>query len=397
MTKPLHVCHIVLGLDVGGMENGLVNLIRSLDESAFRHTVISLLGRGHYSAILEKMSVTIMEPERKPAGGHLRYYWNVYCLLKSLKPDIVHTRNLPTCDLAPIARAAGVRTVVHSEHGLDMLELSAKSRRYVWLRRCVRPFVCEYLTLGKELTDWLERRVGVSRGAITPVYNGVDSVAFRPRDAAERATLRAAHLPSGWPGKAIVIGSAGRLSAIKSHDTLIRAVALLRSRSPETFQKLRILLIGDGPMRPALESLAAELDCSDQLHITGFRKDVSDLLATLDVFILSSHREGISNTLLEAMATGLPVIATAVGGNVELVADRRTGLLIEPSKPGALADAISEIVTNPALAATVARTARKATQEHYTWQKMAATYSHVYQRAVDRANGPISTEEPTET
>jgi sugar transferase (PEP-CTERM/EpsH1 system associated) len=183
--------------------------------------------------------------------------------------------------------------------------------------------------MSKDLAGWLQDCIGVSPGKVRQLYNGVDTDRFSPIDRAVVA-----------PPESIVVGTVGRLDPVKNQARLLRAVAEIRRQHPQLTARLRLLIVGDGPLRASLESLAVELRMEGIVEFAGARADTPDLLRRMDLFVLPSINEGISNTVLEAMASGLPVVAARVGGNPELVSDGVTGCLYDPAPESALPQAL---------------------------------------------------------
>jgi glycosyltransferase involved in cell wall biosynthesis len=188
-------------------------------------------------------------------------------------------------------------------------------------------------------------------------------------------------LPAVMLGEELfVLGTVGRVRPIKDHATLLQAIALLLARRPEWRQRLRLALVGDGPLLVELKNLADGLGIADLVWFAGARNDVSDLLQAMDLFVLPSLNEGISNTLLEAMATGLPVLATAVGGNVELVDVGVVGDTFTPGDAGRLATLIESYVADPARSAAHGAAARRRVLLQFSLQAMVAAYQDIYQK-----------------
>ncbi len=226
---------------------------------------------------------------------------------------------------------------VHGEHGRDMYDLHGRRFKYNLLRRGIRPLVGHYIAVSKDLERWLLETVRVPRGRVTQIYNGVDCASLPPEGRA-----RARDAEAVFPRDAIVVGSVGRMAAVKDFTMLVKAF-LRSSGKPSLRDRLRLLIVGDGDSREACLRLLREGNAADLAWLPGERPDVPDLMRCMDVFVLPSLGEGISNTILEAMATGLPVVATAVGGNPELVEPGVTGSLVPPGDVGAMAKAIRRL------------------------------------------------------
>jgi sugar transferase (PEP-CTERM/EpsH1 system associated) len=238
-----------------------------------------------------------------------------------------------------------------------------------------------YITVSKDLEDYLIRRVGISASRISQIYNGVDTERFSPTQ-----TKPAGLLPPNFLGNShVVIGTVGRIQPVKDQATLIRAFAELLRTSPDIAQQARLAIVGDGPLLGALRDLVRSLGLSDLTWLPGARTDIPDVLRTFDVFVLPSLAEGISNTILEAMSSGVPVVATAVGGNIELVQDGRWGRLFKVGDVTTLAQILGEYVVNPSLRAAHANTARQVAVERFGLGAMTENYQALYEALCWRA------------
>lgn len=368
------IAHVVYRLDVGGLENGLVNLINRMQGDRYRHAIVCLT---HYTdfreRIQKKVPVFAME---KREGKDPSLYFRLWRLFRSLQPDIVHTRNLATLEAQLPAFLAGVRYRIHGEHGRDVHDLDNMSRKYRLLRAAFRPLVQRYIPLSRDLQHYLVNDVGVAARKIVPICNGVDADLFRAAsDRVDRRTL----LPHGFgDGDALVIGTVGRLEAVKDQVTLARAFIELASSHPADRRRLRLVIVGDGSLREKVESEIAGAGLEDQVWFPGKRDDIPQLLRSFDVFVLPSLGEGISNTILEAMATGLPVVATDVGGNGELVRVGDTGFLVPRADPVAMAEALGRYLEDSALRVAHGRSARERVEQEFSIDRMVDRYTRVY-------------------
>ncbi len=370
------ICHIIHKLDYGGLENGVVNLINWMPPDRYRHAVLCLSHATGFRERIRRPDVPIIEIGKRP-GKDPGAYLRVWRALRRLRPWLVHTRNLPAVDMGFVARLAGVRRVVHSEHGLDALELQGRHPRYNRLRRATRPLVGRYLGMSEDLRAWLNQEVGIPLSAVSVIYNGVDTARFAP---GPRPRHR---LPDGFaPDDALIVGTVGRLEPVKDQVTLalafVRVVQDHLQDRPELAARLRLLVVGDGALRAGMESVLAAAGLADRAWLPGFLDDTPDLYRCLDLFCLPSLREGISNTLLEAMASGLPVVATRVGGNPELVVEGDTGLLVPAADPPALAAAMADLLTDPARLAACGQAARERALGRFSQEAMIRGYTALY-------------------
>jgi sugar transferase (PEP-CTERM/EpsH1 system associated) len=378
-SRPL-IAHVVYRFDVGGLENGVVNLINHMPPDSYRHAVIALTEITDFRKRIKRDDVTFIALG-KPPGQTARIFPRLWRLFRQLRPAIVHTRNLGTLETQVPAWAAGVRARIHGEHGRDVGDLDGSNVKYQWIRRFYRPFVTRYIALSRDLEHYLTAVVGVPRERVTQLYNGVDTTRFRP-SSGERESI--AGCPFGAPGEWL-IGTVGRMQEVKDQLNLTRAFILLLRARPEWVSRLRMILIGDGPLRRQCQELLDAAGLAALAWLPGERSDVPELLRSLDCFVLPSLAEGISNTILEAMGSGLPVIATDVGGNADLVDAGRTGIIVPPADPQALATAIGTLAQDVQKARDMGAAGRALVMERFSMESMTNAYAAVYDASTGRS------------
>ncbi len=385
--KPL-IAHVLYRLDTGGMERMLITLIQNT-RLHYRHAVICLEGYGALRASLAPDDVQCIALHKKP-GKDWRCYARLWCALRHLKPAIVHTYNFGALDMAPVAKLAGVRRVIHAERGRDAADPNGKSRKYRRMRRWLLPLIDRYVTVSEDLQKWLIRDVRIPRARVTWIPNGIDAVPFEEaRSARSKPRLLNTFAPLG----SVLIGTIGRLDPVKDQLGLIEAFHRLCEQLPDSRERLRLVLVGEGPQRKALEARVANADLAAQVRLLGNRTDVAALLGEFDVFALSSIAEGMPGAVLEAMASGLPVVATRVGGVGEVVVDGVTGTLVEASNPAALAQALRRYVGDESLRRQHGDAGRERVEQHFSLHAMLAGYTALYDEVLagrDRAS-PSST------
>lgn len=336
MNSVPRVVHVIQHLAMGGMENGIVNLINYTPADRIAHAVVCLSHYTDFRARITNPDVPVVALHKQP-GVDPAIYPRLWRTFRELRPDIVHSRNLPAVDCAPISRAAGVIAHVHGEHGWDVHDLHGTQAKYLRYRRWMRPFVSRYVAVSRDIERWLVERVGVRAACITQIYNGVDVDRFAPRTADYQ---RPEGAPFGLVDDTVVIGSVGRLQAVKDPLQLARAFGAAAAASAEFRRLARFVWVGDGPLRDALEAELTNCGVRELAWLPGARRDVPELLRMLDLFVCPSLNEGISNGILEAMASGLSVVATDVGGNGELVAVGVSGELVPAGDTNAMAQAL---------------------------------------------------------
>lgn len=363
-TAPVvHVAHIIFRFDFGGLENGLVNLVNELPPERYRHSIISLTRATEIATRLRRGQVEVYALDKRP-GKDPSAYWRLYRLLRRLRPDVVHTRNLGTLDCQPVAWAAGVPRRIHGEHGWDVSDPDGSKRKSRLMRRALMPFVGEWIALSRELEGWLAATVGVPVARITRICNGVDVHRFQASAAPDTQT-------------ALEFGTVTRFSEIKDPLNTLAAFARLLGSHPHA-ARARLTMVGDGPLLEPAQRWAREAGIADKVLFPGSQLDVAPWLRRFHVFVLGSRREGISNTILEAMASGLPVIATDTGGNPELVASGTTGFLVPPGDAQALAAAMVRYLDEPDLVERHGTHASARAREQFSIERMVAAYDSLY-------------------
>ncbi len=368
------VAHILYRLDVGGLETVVVNLINHLPRDRFRHAVICLTSCGTFSERIDHPDVSF-HAMNKMEGKDPNIWFQMWRLLRRLKPDIVHSCNLAAMESVLPAAFAGVPVAIHAEHGRDTYDLDGSNRKYLLLRQMLTPFIDCFVPVSRDLEAWLIKRVRVPENKIRLIVNGIDLVGHPPREGPREPLPREGFAPQGT----FVIGSVGRLWAVKDQANLIRAFAHLNRRLAHGREVLRLVLIGDGPQRSLIEQLAEELEVAEQLWITGWRDDVPTLLRGLDLMVNPSLAEGTPLTILEAMAVGLPVVATRVGGVADLVIEGESGCLAPPGDSEALAWAMAGYLLDPANVARHGAVGRKRAEELFNLQRMVAEYQELFE------------------
>jgi sugar transferase (PEP-CTERM/EpsH1 system associated) len=376
--RPL-IAHVLYRFDTGGLENGVANLINRLSPTAYRHAVIALTEVTEFRRRVVPTDVTFVSMNKQPGSG-TRLLPAMWRLLRQLRPALVHTRNLAALEMQPAAWAAGVSGRIHSEHGRDIDDPDGSHPGYRRVRRMYSPFVSRYVALSGELERYLTESVGISALRVQRICNGVDASRFRPREA-ERPTI------AGCPfdGRAQWwVGTVGRMQEVKDQTLLARAFCRALELQPSLRDFARLLMVGEGPLRLQALEIIRQANAESLAWLPGERTDVPEVMRALDAFVLPSRAEGISNTVLEAMATGLPVIATNVGGNAELVKDGASGVLVPAQNVESLARAIVRLASNTHEGTAMGRVGRLEVEQRFSLEVMVAAYQELYERALWR-------------
>lgn len=361
------ILHLVYRFDIGGLESVIVNMINTLPDSCGRHVIVSLTDVNPDFAHRLRKDVTF-HALHKPPGNSLRLHRQLFALFRTLRPDIVHSYNLATLEYQVTAALAGVKRRIHAEHGRDIYDLDGSNKKYQWLRRLVNPCVQHWVPVSQELADWLVRTVRIPAAKVTRIYNGIDIRRFRPR-------------PEDAPPHPLFgVLTVGRMAPVKDQLTLIKAVEWLVRQEPARRPGLRLVIAGSGELEAQLSAYIAEHGLADCVVLPGAQADVLESLLQADLFVLPSLAEGIALTILEAMACGLPVIGTRVGGTPELVEPDGNGQLYAPRDYQRMAAGIAAYMDDRDLCRRHGTAGRRKVETGFSLEAMTQAYLALYQQ-----------------
>ncbi|MGI5310732.1 TIGR03088 family PEP-CTERM/XrtA system glycosyltransferase [Rheinheimera sp. WS51] len=372
----IHIAHLVWHFSTGGLENGMVNLINNLPGLGFKHSIITLTG---YDADFAKR-ITSSNVQfynlHKREGHDWRIFLVLNALLKKLQVDILHSRNLNTLELQLIGWWRKVPFRIHGEHGWDTSDIGGINKKYQFLRRLLTPFIHRFVCLSSESERYLRQKIAIPENKIQRICNGVDLAKFI------NATAASLTLPTNIQSREhpVLFGTVGRLATIKNQAYLLQAFASVMQKHPSLKLKAGLIIVGDGPNRFALEQLSQALQLSENIIFLGNRADIAAIMQRLDVFVLPSLAEGISNTMLEAMASATPVIATDVGGNADLLPKKlHPTNLVEVNNIQQLSEAMLGYLTTETRIRTDGLMCQNHCQKHFSLTAMVKQYQALYQ------------------
>jgi sugar transferase (PEP-CTERM/EpsH1 system associated) len=372
------IVHLIYRLDFGGLETLLVERINRMPASAYRHAIVCLTDfNPAFARKITRADVAIHALHKRPGqspGTHVA----LWRLLRELRPAVLNSYNLSAVEYGPVALLANVPVRINGAHGRDHDDPHGTHRKRNALRRLMVPFYdCCYAN-SAAMENWNRDAIGVPVHKSRMLPNGIDAERFHPR--MQHDPVR----PEGWPfaPEHLVIGTVGRVQAVKDHATLLDAFALLREQHPTL--PLRLAIVGDGPLLETLRARAASLGLQNAVWLPGARTDVAQILRSLHVFAMSSIAEGTPGSALEAMASGLPVVGTRVGGIPEVVDDGATGMLVPPSDPGAMAAALGQYAASAEMAARHGAAGRERVLRQYSMTAMVAAYQGMYDSLCER-------------
>jgi len=363
---PVRVLHLITELNIGGAEKVLSRLLSRLDRDRFALAVACLYGRdGLVADDIRSLGISITDLGMT-AKWRLDAFVRLYRLLHRQRPTILHTwmfhANVPG---RVLGRLAGVPIVISSERTMGQ-----EGGLRCWLNRVTAPLPDRVACVSESVAEFAAQTIGIPPAKLVVIPNGIPLEDFQPGDRSR------ARVDLGIPLRVVVAGTVGRLQPVKGTRHLLEAWSRLVSGHPDAI----LLLVGGGSQQAALERMSRHLGISEHVRFLGDRVDVPDLLRGMDIFVLPSLWEGMPNAALEAMAVGLPVVATAIGGTPEVVVDGVTGLLIPPGDPDALAQSIAHLLCDPDLRCRMGQAGRERVVNHFSVGRMVEQTTRLYER-----------------
>ena len=372
-SNKIHIAHIVYSFATGGLENGVVNLINQLPEAEFQHSIICITD--HDTEFVTRINTTNVQifDLHKPAGKGLGWLYRCWRLLRQLQPDICHTRNLNPLEAQLVAWLAGIKVRIHGEHGWDVNDLNGGNKKNQLIKKLFKPFIQQYIALSKQSLAYLSEQIGVPANRLNHICNGVDIEKFHPQ--VEAADFGFANQQADT----VTFGTVGRAVAVKNQQHLLKAFIKLKQSDAPGAKQAKLVIVGDGVLRNELAALAAQFEFAEDICLAGQRADIPQAMAAMDVFILPSLAEGISNTILEAMATGLPVIATNVGGNPDLILPQhQASHLIDVDDVTGLCQVMIDYIGDKQRLATDSALVRQHCEKYFSIDAMVTNYHRIY-------------------
>ena len=369
-TRPTRVMHITQDLGVGGLERVIVLLCRTLDRERFEPSVLCLRKAGDFAAELmaEGIPVHVLPWSRE----ELDYFAfrKVGRILREQRIDVIHSHNTgPFFHGALGATLAGVKTHIHTDHARPFPD----SMRWMVAEHLLSYLAYRVVGVSDDTTHNLRHYEKIPEGKLATIPNGIDLQPIRSDASQLRQELGIA---PGTP----VIGTAGRLTHQKGMEFLVQAAEILRPRFPD----FRVLIVGEGKgnEQAELQEMVDRAGLQDHVHLLGLRMDIPDLLALFDIYALPSRWEGLPMAILEAMAAGLPIVGSAVGGVPTAVREGVNGFLVEPEDAASLAGSLERLLNDPHLRRRMGEAGRKRYEASFTARQMTRRYEKLYLREV---------------
>ena len=367
----IRVLHVVLDMDLGGLQRVVNILVRNMDQSVFTPSVCCLDRGGLFLEGLEQDGFETTVLGRRPGLFDARLFARLVGLVRRKRIEVIHSHNGCTLYGALAGRLGGVRGIVHTDHGRLVPDRQGAILEDRYCSRMINAFV----GVSEELTEYLAATVGVGRSRLRTVINGVDCDHFHPFSAEQR---RQGRRELGLPEDSLVLGTLCRLDPIKNLGLMVRGFSEVSSRLPGSV----LVIAGDGPSERELKEQVAALGLEGSVMFLGRRDDPEKILPLLDLYLSTSHSEGTSMTILEAMACCVPVVATAVGGNVRLV-DESVGVLVPPGDEGVLLQEVARLLSAPRSLSALGEGARRVAVERYAAAHFVRAYEDLYREVCE--------------
>ncbi|MFN3712169.1 MAG: glycosyltransferase [Alcanivoracaceae bacterium] len=364
----MRINHLVENLNVGGAERVVIDLVLEQHRRGHDLRVICLFEPGTLASELEEAGISVL-PLNKTSGPSLALLIRLRRLLRDDATQVLHTHNAMAHYYGVAASIALDVVRINTRHGMGTLLANRRQRLLYRLSMGFTDAACFVCDAAREQFI-ADGRVPPARARV--VHNGIPESLLQPHPAGALRSLLS------LPENARIIITVGRLNPAKNHPLLVRAFLTLAEQQPD----LHLVIIGDGAGMATLQQLRAGSDVPARIHLAGARRDVADLLVDADLFVLSSITEGFSIALLEAAAAGIPVIATDVGGNREIVVDGESGRLVPSANDAALVESMGAMLASPERAAIMAKRLHQWVHSHATVASMADAYERLYEEGL---------------
>jgi L-malate glycosyltransferase len=364
-NKRINIMHLVLSLEVGGLEKVVVDSVLGLDKIMFNVEVCCFDDLGKLADCLTQYNITVTLLRKNQVHYDYLYPIKLSKLLKAKNIHVLHMHSGTFFHGTQAGILARTPAMIYTDHGRHLVD----PKILLYMDRFSGIFASKIIAVSKELETYLIDVVKLPAYKTTTIINGINTDTFRYKEKS-LTLLKELNIPVNYK----IIGTVGRLAEVKDQSTMINSLIKVREKLPDTM----LLLIGDGPLRSELQRLVANKGLNNNVRFLGNRVDVPDLLNLLDVFLLTSLSEGTSISLLEAMSSGIAPIVTNVGGNPSLVDDNIHGILISPQNVAELAENLIELLQNDEKRKIYGENASLRVREKFSLAKMVKEYEKLY-------------------
>jgi glycosyltransferase involved in cell wall biosynthesis len=368
MPAKKKILYVNYSLDIGGIETLILELCKNLDRDKYEPAVCVFVPGGKLVKEFHDNGIGVYEIPIKRSGIDCKAPFKLAGLCKAKDIDLIHTHNQTAWLYGATAGMLSRRPIIHTEHTTaDYFKYH--TRRWEIFEKILSMMTSKITAVAGSVADYMIRNEGIKKEKIKVVYNGIKHSDFDNIIDVEKKKQ-----VLGIENSELIVGNVARLTANKDHLTLLRAFKKVIIKIPTA----KLLIAGDGPLKDTLHKNIDELGLNASVFLLGDRRDIPELLQIFDLFVLSSIREGFPVVLLEAMASGLPVVASDVDGNRELVIDKETGIIIKPGRVEEFADAMINILTNKQRSEKMGNKGKMRVVDSFSLQSMINKYESIY-------------------
>jgi len=375
INSKITIAHVVYSFGTGGIENGIVNIINNINNEKFYHIICCLTKTGNFEDRLLFDNYIIYSLNKKN-GNDIIIPIKLIKIFRFHNVDIVHLRGWPTLIEGVIAALISrVQSIIYGFHGKTASEVNGSKFIRKFAEKFALKFVDKVITLSDIMKISYSNYLDMDCKFIDVIHNGVDTNKFRQMP--ERDRIRC---DFGIQNYDIVIGSIGRIDPVKDFDTLLRSFKTIL----ENYSNVKLIIVGSGTELKRLKRVAFDLGINENTIFTGHRDDIHKILNVIDIYAQTSTYEGFSNTILEAMSTSLPIVATNVGGNSFIVKDKENGFLVEVGLEDQLCEKLSVLISSAELRKNFGRLSRSIVLEKFSIIKTVGDYEQFYSNLFDQ-------------
>lgn len=365
LRERVNILYVALDMDLGGLQRIIHLLIAGLDRERFRPYLCCLDRGGMFFEALTKEGVEGCILKRRPGKFDARLLMNLYRLIREKQIDVIHSHN--ACSLyAGLAGFLARVPVIHTDHG----RLVPDRASAMWEDWLASKFLNAFIGVSKELTEYLGSRVKIASGKLSTIINGVDAERFVPKTKEQKRALRSQW---GLSQDDVIIGTVCRFDPIKNLQFLVDCMPEIVDLVP----RVKLIMVGEGPSRAGLERRIIDIGLTDRIQLWPRRQDIEHVMPMFDLYACSSLSEGTSMTILEAMACGLPIIASAVGGNCSLI-DKSNGILFHLNKKAMFIASVTSLLTDSHRLATLGALSRERAERRFPLRQTIDSYESLY-------------------
>jgi len=366
----MKILHLIDTFGVGGMENVLTNLINKMNMSNYHHFICCYNADDNLIQRLSRTDtdITILN---KRKGNDLTIPFKIAKICNRKQIDIIHARGWTMYAEGLLASkiSPSVKKFIYGFHGKTFEDVLKKKRRRIFMQWLLAKFTDQIVTLTEEMRDDYASSFHINKKKITIINNGIDIQKFSKK--IDKSKIRNKF---GISPEEIVLGCVARLDPVKDLISLLKGYKIAQKCKPN----ISLIIVGNGPCMEQIKKYANKFKFKNKIVFTGMRNDIPKLLKLMDIYVQTSLYEGMSNTILEAMAAGLPVIATSVGGNNEIVINKKTGILIPPKNLEALSKAIICLYVDPEKRKEYGKHGHLRVKHSFSMEKMVTSYQDLY-------------------